>query len=148
MSNKRIKKQLISAWGCLLMGTGIYLLFRSREHLGFVLLDSVGLTSAVDAIRTLTGYITAPEFVRFCLPDALWTSSYILFSDYLNRNERTAIRFIWVSIIPLLGVVSELLQFVNMISGTFDPLDIACYTLPLLLWTIWLFHERQTKVRT
>lgn len=134
MSNKRIKIQLISAWGCLLMGTGIYLLFRSREHLGFVLLDSVGLTSAVDAIRTQTGDITAPEFVRFCLPDALWTSSYILFSDYLNRNERTAIRVLWMSIIPLLGVISELFQFIGMISGTFDPLDLACYTLPLLIY--------------
>ena len=133
MSNKRIKIQLISAWGCLLMGTGIYLLFRSREHLGFVLLDSVGLTSAVDALRTLTEGITVPEFVRFCLPDALWTSSYILFSDYLNRNERTAIRILWMSIIPLLGVISELLQFTGMIAGTFDPLDLACYTLPLLL---------------
>lgn len=134
MSDKRIKIQLILAWGCLLTGTSIYLLFRSREHLGFALLDSVGLTTAVDAIRSLTRGINTPEFVRFCLPDGLWTASYILFSDYINKNERFAIRLLLASIIPLLGIVTELLQSVNMIPGTFDPLDLACYSIPLLVW--------------
>ncbi len=134
MSDKRIKIQLILAWGCLLTGTCIYLLFRSRNHLVFALLDSVGLTTAVDAIRSLTGDIDIPEFVRFCLPDGLWTTSYILFSDYINRNERFAIRLLLVSIIPLLGVVSEVLQSFNVIPGSFDPLDLACYCIPLLAW--------------
>lgn len=126
-------------------GTSIYLLFRSREHLGFALLDSVGLTTAVDAIRSLTGGIDMPEFVRFCLPDGLWTTSYILFSDYINKNERFAIRLLLVSIIPLLGIVSEVLQYVNMIPGTFDPLDLACYSIPLLVWIGVRRNERMIK---
>ncbi len=134
MSDKRMKKQLILAWGCLLTGTSIYLLFRSRDHLIFALLDTVGLTTAVDGLRSMTAGICVPEFIRFCLPDGLWTSSYILFSDYINRNERFAIRLLLVSVIPLLGVVSEVLQSVNVIPGTFDPLDIACYSIPLLAW--------------
>lgn len=141
MSHKHTKIQLLSAWGCLLMGSGIYLLFRSRQHLGFILLDSVGLASSVDAIRTLTRDIAVPEFVRFCLPDALWTSSYILFSDYANRSERIMARILWISIIPLQGVISELLQFAGIVPGTFDPLDLACYTLPLLIYVV--FCQRQ-----
>lgn len=135
LSDKHIKIQLILAWGCLLAGTSIYLLFRSRNHLVFFILDSVGLKIAIDTIRSMTGGIDLPEFVRFCLPDGLWTSSYILFSDYFNKNEKLTMRLLLASIIPLLGIASELLQSINMIPGTFDPLDIACYALPLLLWT-------------
>lgn len=122
------------AWGCLLVGMGIYLLFRSRGHLGFVMLDFIGVGEAVGTVRTLVDGAEVSEFVRFSLPDGLWTMSYVLFSDSMNRSDNMKKRMMWVSVVPLLGVVSELMQLVRLIPGTFDIADMASYSVPLLIW--------------
>lgn len=132
MSHKGNRIQLLAAWASVLAGAAIYLLFRSRAHLGFLLLDALGCTTIVDAVRACVRTDMVPEFVRFCLPDGLWTTSYILFSDYYNRNEVLAWRVGLVSVIPMLGIASELLQLTPLIPGTFDVLDLASYSLPLI----------------
>lgn len=134
--------QLLIAWSCLLSGISIYLLFRSREHLGFILLDSIGLGSVVDSVRILTQGVHAPEFVRFCLPDGLWTTSYILFSDYCNRGENVRLKLAWASVIPLIGCMSELLQIYGVMPGVYDILDLACYFIPLLIYYITITFKR------
>lgn len=136
MRNICISIQLVVASLCLLAGMCIYLLFRSRQHLGFIVLDSIGLTSAIDYIRSSAQGVEATEFVRFCLPDGLWTTSYVLFSDYFNRNEKLKLRLLWVSAIPMIGCVSEMLQFCGLLLGVFDVLDIVCYALPLVAYYI------------
>lgn len=124
------------ATACLLTGCGIYLLFRHRNHLGFLLLDQLGLTRAVDTIRHLTDGVDVPDFVRYCLPDGLWSTSYVLISDYVNRNEPMARRMAWASVVPALGCTSELMQWAGLLPGSFDLWDLACYALPLLIYFI------------
>ncbi len=136
MTVRWINIQLLFASLCLLMGISIYLLFRSRLHLGFMVFDSLGFASAIDAIRSFTKDVTAPDFIRFCLPDGLWTTSYILFSDWFNRNESQRSRLIWTSAIPLIGCMSEMMQLCGMLPGVFDVLDLACYFLPFLTYCI------------
>lgn len=137
-------KRRVAAWLCLLTGISIYLLFRSRDHLGFILLDALGLSAATDCIRALVQGIDVPYFVRYCLPDGLWTTSYILFADYYNQSEKPAARLAWVSAIPVIGVVSELMQLTGLLPGVFDVLDLACYTLPFAIYllnnNIWTSH--------
>lgn len=136
MAVRRINIQLLLASLCILVGMSIYLLFRSRQHLGFIVLDSLGFASAIDAIRSLTRDVAVPDFVRFCLPDGLWTTSYILFSDWFNRDESQRLRLIWTSAIPLIGCVSEVMQLCGILPGVFDVLDLACYSLPFLAYLI------------
>lgn len=128
--------QLFFAWICLLLGISIYLLFRSRGHLGFILPDAVGLAPVIDTLRGFTQGVQVPEFIRFCLPDGLWTTSYILFSDHYNRSCEPRQRLLWASVIPLIGIASELLQACQLMPGVFDPLDLACYTIPLFIYYI------------
>lgn len=142
---KQITLERTFAWGCLLVGIGIYLLFRSRGHLGFIVLDYIGMGAAVDAVRALVDGIKVPEFVRFCLPDGLWTLSYILFSDSVNRHESMMKRLAWISVVPLLGVVSELMQLAQLLPGTFDVADLACYSLPLLGWMALMCLEEHFR---
>ncbi len=142
---KQITLERTLAWGCLLVGIGIYLLFRSRGHLGFIVLDYMGMGAAVDAVRALVDGIKVPEFVRFCLPDGLWTLSYILFSDSVNRHESKMKRLAWISVVPLLGVVSELMQLVQLLPGTFDVADLACYSLPLFMWMVLMCLEEHFR---
>ena len=136
MTNQRTKIKLLSALGCLLIGSSIYLFARSRDHLGFALLDAVGLAHMTDMLRLPMRDIPIPYFVRFCLPDGLWVTSYILFSDHINRHCMKMTRLAWASVVPILGIASEVLQLTQCIPGTFDILDLACYTIPLCLYIV------------
>ena len=146
MHSKYIRIQLVLAWGCLLLGIIIYLFFRSREHLGFVLLDYMGLKSVVDAARSLVAGVVLPDFICCCLPDGLWAGSYILFSDYCNRKERMKTRLMYASVIPMLGVVSELLQFTSLMPGVYDIRDLVCYILPFLIYIEILISNRNENI--
>lgn len=138
-------KRVAIAWTCFLAGIGIYLLFRSREHLGFMLVDAVGLGTAADRLRASVEGITPPEFVRFCLPDGLWTISYMLFVDHIFRDQSLKARIIWVSIIPVIGVLSELLQLAGIVPGVYDPLDLVVYMLPYMVYSAYIIY-RYTKI--
>lgn len=115
-----------------LCGASIYLLFRSRGHLGFMLADALGLGNVVDSLRASVSDIHPSEFVLYSLPDGLWTISYIMLMNHIFRNEKRITRLIWVSIIPLLGILTELLQLTPLMPGVFDPLDLMCYAFPLI----------------
>ena len=142
---KRITLERALALGCLLMGMGIYLLFRSRGHLGFIVFDCMGMGAAVDAVRKLVDGVYVSEFVRFCLPDGLWTLSYIFFSDSVNRHESMIKRLAWVSVVPLLGVLSELMQLTQLVPGVFDVADLACYSVPLFVWMVMVRLEERVR---
>lgn len=134
MGRRRDGIRMLVAWLCLLVGMGIYVLFRSRQHLGFVVADAAGLGTVVDGLRACVAGVTPPEWVRFSLPDGLWTASYILFTDHVFRMEPLRVRTVWVSVIPLVGVVSEMMQMAGWMPGVFDVMDMVAYVVP---WVIW-----------
>ena len=129
-----MKIKLGLSWVCMLVGICIYLLFRSRSHLGFQLLDTIGLSTVVDALREMAVGIELPDFVKNCLPDGLWSISYILMCDYYNRDERRRLRVAWCSVIPLIGCTSELMQWGGILPGIFDWRDLVCYSAPLAVY--------------
>ncbi len=106
-----------------------------------MLVDAVGLDSMADSLRASVKDITPSEFVRFCLPDGLWTISYMLFIDHIFRSESLKARIIWVSIIPVIGVISELLQYAGIVPGVFDPLDVVAYMLPYMAYTAYIIYS-------
>lgn len=134
----------VLAFLCLLMGSGIYLLFRSRHHLVFKFVDALGFGPLVDSMRTGVSDFNLSEFVCFALPDGLWSLSYILFMDSIFHNSTISSRLLWCSIIPLIGATSELLQFAAILPGVFDSLDLVAYLLPLILYllSILIFSKK------
>lgn len=129
-----VKKSPLIALLLFLCGASIYLLFRSREHLGFMLVDALGLGSVIDSLRTSVSGIHPCEFVLYSLPDGLWTISYIMLINHIFRSEKRTTRLIWASIIPTLGILTELLQLTPLIPGVFDLFDLACYAIPLVVY--------------
>jgi hypothetical protein len=121
----------------LLMGGGcIYLLQRPASLLLFRVTDALGLTERLDAVRT--DLAAWPEFVVYNLPGALWSGSYVLLADMLFRSFPLSARLLWASVIPMLGLLSELLQFVGLCPGTPDVLDALCYVLPYIIYVIFV----------
>lgn len=121
---------LLTGGGC------IYLLQRSTSLLLFRVLDALGWTGRIASVRAdMTAW---PDFVVYNLPGALWSSSYVLLADVLFRSFPVTARLLWASVIPMLGLFSELLQFAGLCPGTPDAMDAICYVLPYIIYVIFV----------
>jgi hypothetical protein len=117
----------------LLMGGMTYLLFRPQTLLMFHVTDAIGLSAAINSMREgISSQL--PEFIIYCLPGALWAAAYILTIDSLMFRQSVMPRILVSGIIPVIGAVSELLQLIGLLPGTFDVADLLCYLIPYLLY--------------
>ncbi len=126
--------KLIGGMASLLAGATIYLLFRSKRLLGFELLSRIGAEPWADRMRSYTADVTLPDMVVYSLPGGLWSLGYILIIDSVFGHQTRFTRIVWASVIPLLGIGSELLQAFGLLPGVFDPWDLVFYALPFILF--------------
>ena len=123
----------------MLAGTTVYILFRdgvtivewARQWLG------IGTTLRIEQ-RTLH------YFVAYCLSDALWYAALLLTQRALLDTSRQSLFYLSVALPYLL----ETAQWMNIMPGTFDWLDIATYTIiaiPFIVTT--RSNERQSISR-
>ena len=125
---------LVSIGGC------IYLMQRTTGLLMFRIIDFLGLT---DVVATLRAYAMQwPEFVVFSLPGGLWSASYVLLADAVFAGQSNLIRLSWGSLIPMIGVVSELLQALGLCPGTADWQDAVCYGVPYMVYVVWVILKK------
>lgn len=125
--------------GCALVGLGglIYLAFRPTTILMFHVADGMGLMPLIMAWRSLMAAWQPAEFWVYSLPGGLWAAAYILLVYGLLSRQSALLRLTIASSIPLVGVVSELLQGVHGLPGVFDWTDLLCYATPLVLLYIY-----------
>lgn len=117
------------------LGGCIYIAFRSTSLRMFGWFDNLGLHEIVMLIRRMLSDIQVPEIIKYCIPDGLWTTSYILFMDAIwSSDVKKQITF--CGIIPFVGASSEILQYFNLVEGTFDVIDLFCYIIPFLIYLI------------
>lgn len=131
---KKDASQIGLAFLLLVIGGGIYLLMRQPVMLMHKVASELGIGTLIDKGRMLVQGWQLPEWMIFSLPGALWSTAYILIIDALLSKSPSWRRFAVAAFIPLVGIVSELLQFVGLLPGTFDALDIIAYALPLLIY--------------
>lgn len=131
---KKDASQIGLAFLLLVIGGGIYLLMRQPVMLMHKVASELGIGTLIDKGRMLVQGWQLPEWMIFSLPGALWSTAYILIIDALLSKSPSWRRFTVAAFIPLVGIVSELLQFVGLLPGTFDALDIIAYALPLLIY--------------
>ena len=117
------------------IGGCIYIAFRSTSLRMFGWLDDLGLHEFIVSVRKISSNIQIPEFIRFCIPDGLWTLSYIILMDviwypYVKRQ------LLFCCIVPLVGGLSEVLQYFRVVKGTFDVMDLCCYIVPYIIYLI------------
>lgn len=119
-----------------LLGVIIYLLWRDESILCNKISVYIGLMDALQPLRSYVSGLNMPEWFRFSLPDGLWIIAYMFMIDAAlpDRNDK----FIWISVIPLIGILSELLQWIDLFPGTFDFVDLLFYATPYNIYIIWL----------
>lgn len=116
----------------LFCGGCIYFLFRSESLLMFKWAESLQLKESILRIRLQFASFQAPDFFIYALPDGLWSLSYILFIEALWLGDKKS--WIYASVVPAIGFLSEFFQLLGVIQGTFDKLDAIFYITPFIIF--------------
>ena len=116
----------------LIVGIGIYLLFRSTSIRLYQWCMALPIADTIETWRNAAAGLSLPDFCKYSLPDGLYCASYILMSDAVWRRAKVWKRTLVVSIMPLVAISHELLQITGIAHGTFDLNDLFCYAVPLL----------------
>lgn len=113
----------------LLFGTAIYLLFRTSSLRIFKWLDLLGMDIKSSTIRKkiISTKKDIPEWFIYSLPDGIWIFSYVTMILLIWNYRINKESFFWILVVPIIAVMSEFLQLYNVVSGTFDYLDIIFY---------------------
>lgn len=136
------KKQSKSINNCMLFvlailllvaGGSLYLAFRSISLRMFGWCDTLGLMGIVNEIRSMCEGIHPGHFVLYNLPDLLWIVSYLLFANAIIPKSDHKTYLFWVLLMPVLAICHEIMQGIGMAIGSFDFIDLLCYTIPPII---------------
>lgn len=124
----------------LLIGTGIYFIFRTPIRV----FEMIGMSQY--KIVTLDTQNPFNYFLIYCLPDALWYMALLLPQIFFFLGKGRINRLL-VGIAIILPFLWEIGQYLGFISGTFDWYDILTYCLTLILFlclrrTSLLWHSK------
>lgn len=140
MNNRRQHRILSSSTrfcgGVMLLvcGCTIYLIFRSKTLFIYLWCRDLGCSSFVDYLRLLFQNWNIPAFIKFSLPDGLYSAAYLLIIDAIWHKDKSPKKYILLSIIPVITISNELLQYFGLVRGTYDFIDLVCYMVPPLLF--------------
>lgn len=115
----------------ILSGALIYIIYRRDIiFIGWIpksIIDSIKTLSANDVLSP--GY-----FIIYCLPDGLWYGALLIYqSAFLGKSWVSKIIYHISIILPFAW---ELLQILDYVPGTFDPMDLLVYALVLIIFLI------------
>ena len=99
------------------------------------------LSDIIDSLRYVVQDWNITEWVRYSLPDGLYCAAYILIIDAIWKNDNRLIKYIIISLVPLVTITSEILQYYGIVRGTFDKYDLICYTLPPMIYLIYIYNS-------
>lgn len=131
----------------LVMGGLIYVGWRDENLLMFSWFHTLGLSSVVEELRAWSLNHNIPEWVRYSLPDGCWVYSIAAHVRLVWGDDIRGV--IWGILGCSLGAVSEVLQGVGLLQGTFDWSDLLVYCLaPPMAWLVghfWLYEPNPSK---
>lgn len=122
------------------VGAAIYTLWRSKRLLVFDWYRWAGWQTAVSVVRAdafgLRHLIPGP--VLYSLPDALWVYSFTAFMTLLwSKQRKTFARTFWLLLPTTMAASCEIGQFLKIVPGTFDIVDLLSYFVAgVLAWIL------------
>lgn len=116
-----------------ILGGFIYIIFRTEKLIMFRWFDYLNLTDEINIAKSFRNNLSLPDWFYFSLPDGLWIFSYTAISLEIWKSSITRSRYFWILSIPAAAILSEILQLLNIISGTFDFTDLIFYLLGIIL---------------
>ena len=110
----------------LIIGSYLYLKFRSETLLIFKWAKNLGLDYIVNSIRGSFESLNSDrmKYIIFSAPYGFWVISFCCFIGAIWHKDSSLSAIILRLIVPVIAVSSELLQFVGFLPGTFDINDL------------------------
>ena len=102
---------------------------------------SLGLSDTIDSLRYAVQHWNIIEWIRYSLPDGLYCAAYILIIDAIWKKDNCLIKYIIISLVPIVTISSELLQYFGLVKGTFDVYDLICYSIPSMIYLIYIYNS-------
>jgi hypothetical protein len=136
-----MKRQFLVGLFALIFGGLIYILFRQDTLKMFNWFNHINLSGVLFKLRLYTLPISEhlPKWFIYSLPDGLWLFSYLSVLLVIWGNTISKQNIYWLLSVPLIAIFSEIGQFFEIISGTFDILDLIFYiagtVMPILTFT-------------
>lgn len=126
MIKNRLSIVLQTFFHCLLpiiLGGMIYVLFRPLSLKMFDWFELIGLMDIILKMRDFSqNYLFFPNWFYYALPDGLWT--YAFTSSFMLIWGKSSTLKYWLAIPFILSIIPELLQYFNLLVGTFDLYDL------------------------
>ena len=135
-SNKQRFLKIMLSFFLLTMGGLIYIGYREQSLVMFDWAYSLGLSEDVANFREIAKYHNLTDWVKNSLPDGLWLFAYMFCTDAIWNGEKSKVSYIFIFVIPFLALLSEFLQYIGIISGVFDWIDVCSYIVAVLLFFI------------
>lgn len=126
--------KVLLAVSFLVSGCLIYLLLRSKTLCIYHWFCALGASDSIGYARSFVQGWRIPEFIRFSLPDGLYSAAYILLIDAIWNDDRQILKYYVLSVVPIITIISEIMQYFGLVRGTFDIADLLCYSIPPLLY--------------
>ena len=130
----------------LLLSAGgmIYILFREEELLLYTFANHIGIGEELLQLRFSLPSVHPPLWISNSLPDGWWSASYVLLRHGRRRPFGARSQLCWASVIPLLGIISELMQGIGILPGVFDIADLLCYIIPYATYYLIILTNKET----
>lgn len=131
----------------ILIGGLIYLGFRDKSLTMFNWVNHIGLNDAISSFRQECSVykLEIPNWVVYSLPDGLWTYSFTSSICLIWEKKN---KIYWMFFPFIIGVGLEVLQFFNIVSGTFDIVDLAVSLIAFVLSILILKSYKNEKFVT
>lgn len=123
-------KVMIHIFLPLFIGGLIYVGFRSKSLLIYSWVDNVSLNNLIIDFRNLLKSYQLQNWIKYSLPDGLWTYSL---TSSLCLLLKKRYQLYWFVLPFILSIGFELFQMFKIIRGTFDIIDlVVCFIAYLL----------------
>tara|TARA_B100000795_G_C22633050_1_gene373365 strand:+ start:136 stop:588 length:453 start_codon:yes stop_codon:yes gene_type:complete len=113
----------------ILVGGIIYVCFRTKNLVLFDWLEFIGLDPIVDMIRLKSKQCSVylPDQFIYSLPAGLWLYSFISFNILIRKNINDKMSLFWLLFPLIISLLSEFLQYIGLLKGTYSRTDILYY---------------------
>jgi hypothetical protein len=135
-----VVKKIMIAFIPLILGGIIYAIYRTENLKMFKWFKELGVYNEIKKIRDNYGVktIKMPEWIIYSLPDALWLLSLnftilIFWKFKINKHS-----IIWIILTTIIGLYSEIGQYLKIIPGTFDNKDLILLIIAIIVPFLFL----------
>jgi hypothetical protein len=120
----------------LVIGGLIYIRYRNESLLMFDWFQELRISNIIGEYRVDVDKSSVYEWVKYNMPAGLWLFSYMFIIDSLWGNDNNAVYRCFLYVLPIMALVSELMQLFKILPGTYDFMDLFSYVLAILLFII------------